>query len=471
MAKEQKIKTTLTGDSRGLVDALDTAQSRLVGLSDQAKKTGSAVQQAFASNSAAGRKLADGIQTAAGQGLSKALGLGGASSTLLQSGVRALFASGLNLALPALGAGLAGLAAQFGSALADRISQAREISTGAEATGGDTDLYQRIRRSAEKTGASVDTLTAAYAKFQSTLEAARNGSMEAREALAKLGYQTDDLTQDSQGFLQALGSVATATDRDATAMAIFGTNTREAQRAFADLAATSGSADGIIGRDAIDDANRLAEAWDRLKEAISSWSAETFEPIASGWRSMVDGIISGTADALEGMAALADMPQELSDADLAEELARRQEELARRQEARRAAEQERRDRERNERNERANRQTIAYQEQQQREALRLARQRAKINREYELAGMSPDKRRQAERREYTLGLMGMGYNEREAEAITRRLWDPRQAGKSPAVAAPAAPPPAAPGIPTGGVGLDAVIREIRALRSNTYVVK
>lgn len=467
MAKEQKIKTTLTGDSRGLVDALDTAQSRLVGLSDQAKKTGGAVQQAFSANSAAGKKLADGIQSAAGQGLSKALGLGGASATLLQSGVRSLFASGLNLALPALGAGLAGLAVQFGSALADRISQAREISTGADATGGDTDLYQRIRRSAEKTGASVDTLTAAYAKFQSTLAAAKNGSMEAREALAKLGYQADDLTQDSQGFLQALGSVATATDRDATAMAIFGANTREAQRAFADLAATSGSVDGIIGRDAIDDANRLAEAWDRLRESI----ADTFEPIASGWRSMVDGIISGTADALEGMAALADMPQELSDADLAEELARRQEEMARRQEARRAAEQERRERERRERNERANRQTIAYQEQQQREALRLARQRAKIDREYELAGMSPDKRRQAERREYTLGLMGMGYNEREAEAITRRLWDPRQAGKSPAVAAPAARLPEAPGIPTVGVGLDAVIREIRALRSNTYVVK
>lgn len=464
MAKTQEIKTKLTGDSQGLVDALDTAQSRLVGLSDQAKKTGGAVQQAFSANSAAGKKLADGIQSAAGQGLSKALGLGGASATLLQSGVRSLFASGLNLALPALGAGLAGLAVQFGSALADRISQAREISTGADATGGDTDLYQRIRRSAEKTGASVDTLTAAYAKFQSTLAAAKNGSMEAREALAKLGYQADDLTQDSQGFLQALGSVATATDRDATAMAIFGANTREAQRAFADLAATSGSVDGIIGRDAIDDANRLAEAWDRLRESI----ADTFEPIASGWRSMVDGIISGTADALEGMAALADMPQELSDADLAEELARRQEELARRQEARRAAEQERRERERNER---ANRQTIAYQEQQQREALRLARQRAKIDREYELAGMSPDKRRQAERREYTLGLMGMGYNEREAEAITRRLWDPRQAGKSPAVAAPAARLPEAPGIPAAGVGLDAVIREIRALRSNTYVVK
>lgn len=467
MAKEQKIKTTLTGDSRGLVDALDTAQSRLVGLSDQANKTGSAVQQAFAANSAAGRKLADGIQSAAGQGLSKALGLGGASATLLQSGVRSLFASGLNLALPALGAGLAGLAAQFGSALADRISQAREISTGAEATGGDTDLYQRIRRSAEKTGASVDTLTAAYAKFQSTLAAAKNGSMEAREAFAKLGYQADDLTQDSQGFLQALGSVATATDRDATAMAIFGANTREAQRAFADLAATSGSVDGIIGRDAIDDANRLAEAWDRLRESI----ADTFEPIASGWRSMVDGIISGIADALEGMAALVDMPQELSDADLAEELARRQDELARRQEARRAAEQERRDRERRERNARADQQTRAYHEQQQREALRLARQRAKINREYELAGMSPVQRRRAERREYTLGLMGMGYNAREAEAITRRLWDPQQAGKSPAVAAPAARLPEAPGIPTGGVGLDAVIREIRALRSNTYVVK
>lgn len=472
MAKKQTIITKLDADSKGLKNALDQAQEKLKQTGKEAEKTAEKVQQAVSvpqpptadarksespsgaaakhvsaaapgagkglqdafsdgigkaakkSSGGVGKALGNATENAVGQGLSKALGVGGPAGTMLQGAVKSAFAGGTTAALAsaAVVSGVAVLAKKFGEKVQDEIKKRLDIAEGAEEkTGGDTTLYQQMQKASASSGTSIDTLANAYGKYLDALEEAKNGNVDMIESFADLGVRVSTLTSDASGFLQALGGIANAADANATAMAVFGDNSKAALKAFNELAEQKDDLRGIVSDDAIEEVTRLKEAWENLADNASDF----FSPISDAWSAMVDGIVSGTADLLEALAGA----DELTDSDLAnmkrQKLAEMEERRAAETEARKARAEE----ERRKRNEARDKRAAQYQEQQQRDDLKRANQRKKTMEEYNLAGMSEYERNAYHRQKYTENLMAQGFSAEDAEAITKRLYDSKNRGK------------------------------------------
>lgn len=431
MSKKQEIVTKLSANNKGLKNALDTAQSDLKKLSKEAGKAEKAVNKALSAKGGQGdlaSGMAKGVESAATQGLTKAMGIGGPAGTILSQGIKSLFSGGLSLALPGMGLALSGLAKNFG----DGIKEKLDVVKGAESAGVDTELYQRMGKAAEKTGGKIDTLTSAYSKFSSVLEAAKSGNLDAIDALAKLGMQASDFSNDtSEAFMQAVQALGETTSQSAAAMAVFGTNTAEAQKAFHSLAEDASSMDGIISDEELSNAQRLSDAWEQVGDSI----ADAFSRLTSHISGATDAVTGFLADTLEGLAALIDMPTENGNVTSAD-ITAAQEKLARQRAAQEAAKKARADEERRKRNEEADRKTAQYQDRQQREELRRKQQRDRVFEQYNLAGMSEQERRLYNRRKYSDDLVAQGFSLDEAERITQRLYDAQFRGKTASQANP-----------------------------------
>lgn len=458
MAKKQEIVTRLTADAKGLHDALDKAQDKLKQTGTEAEKTAEKVQKAVSPKSSgtgglgkglqnasadgigkaakegaktAAKSLGNATENAVSQGLTKALGVGDPAGTMLNGAVKSAFAGGTTAALAsaAVVGGVALLAKKFGAKVEEEIKKRLDIAEGAEKhTGGDTTLYQRMQKASESSGTSIDTLAKAYGKYLDALEEAKSGNVDMIESFADLGVRVSTLTSDASGFLQALGGIATATDANATAMAVFGGNSKDALKAFSDLAGQKDDLTGIVSDDAIEEVTRLKEAWENLADQASDF----FSPISDAWGAMVDGIVSGTADLLEALAGA----DELTDSDLANMKRQKLAEMEERRKAEAEARKARADEERRKRNEARDKRAAQYQEQQQRDDLRRKRQRDKITEQYNLAGMSEQERRQYNRKKYSDDLIAQGFSPDEAERITQRLYDAQFRGKDASQANP-----------------------------------
>lgn len=450
--KKQTITTKLDGDSKGLKNALDQAQADLKKTGSEAEKTAEKVQKAVAPKSpatgglgkglqdafsdrlgkaakqgskGAGKALGNAAENAVGQGLSKVLGASGPAGTMLQGAVKSAFAGGTTAALAstAVVGGVALLAKKFGDGVKDEIQKRMNIAEGAEKhAGGDSTLYQQMQKVSASSGTSIDTLSKAYDQYLIALEEAKNGNVDMIESFADLGVRVSTLTSDASGFLTALGGIASAADANATAMAVFGENSKDALKAFSELASQKDDLTGIVSDEAIDEVTRLKEAWENLADQAS----EFFSPITDAWSAMVDGIVSGTADLLEALAGA----EELSDSDLANMKRQKLAELEERRKAEAEARKARADEERRKRNEARAKRASQYQEQQQRDDLKRANQRKKTMEEYNLAGMSEYERNAYHRKKYTENLMAQGFSAEDAEAITKRLYDSKNRGKT-----------------------------------------
>lgn len=435
MAKKQEIVTKLSADSKELNSALDTEQEKLKDISKQAEKTAKSVEKVkkaakTGAKADAGQAVemavGKGVESAAAQGLTQALGVSGPAATALTTSVKSMFASGAALAVPAIGASLALAAKKFG----DRIQEALDIAQGAEeSAAGDTTLYQKMQQASAKTGASVNDLSSAYKKFSETLESAKNGSADAIEALAKLGLQASDLSGDTgDAFVTAaaaLGDMGRSSESAAAAMAVFGTESAKVQDALGYIGDHRDDLSGIIGEEAVDSATRVAEQWEAVKAVFDEMGG-----MVSSWTDdLVTGAQNWLADVLEGVAALAKSGGDSVSADeFQRDLNAARDRAEQRKQAMEVAKRAREEEARRKRNAEADKKTAQYQDQQQRDALRRRQQQKKTEEQYNLARMTPEQRagylRSQERDKY----LAMGYSADQAEELTRVLYDPRHRG-------------------------------------------
>lgn len=445
MAKKQEIITKLSADSKELNNALDTARTKLRQTSKDAEKTAKSVDKAVKASKSAGgvgniigksvgqavgQTVGKSVGNAAAQGMAQAIGGGGVVSPALS------VAAGIALGGVAkkVSGWLAGAAQKFG----DRIQEALDIVKGAdESAGGDTTLFQQMRTASKKTGTSINDLSSAYKKFTETLESAKNGSADAIDALAKLGLQTSDLSENTgEAFAQAaqaLGDMGRSSQSAAAAIAVFGTETGKVRDALAYLGDNRDDLSGIIGDDAVDAATRVAKQWEAVKTVF-----DEMEDMAIGWTdNMLTGAQNWLADILEGVAALAKSGGDSVSADeFQAELQASRDRAEQRRKAQEAAKAAREEEARRRRNAEAEKKTAQYQDQQQRDDLKRANQRKKTMEEYNLAGMSEQERRLYNRRKYSNDLVSLGFSPDEAERITRRLYDAQFRGKTASQANP-----------------------------------
>lgn len=245
-----------------------------------------------------------------------------------------------NLAAEAIKAGVSALATavkELASALASCVTDSAafgdEVLAIATKTGMSTDAVQEFKYMAELTDTSLETITGSMAKLTKNMDAAKDGTGSAAEAFASLGVSVTDsegnLRSNQEVFLEvidALGQMDNATERDATAMAIFGKSAQELNNlvatgsegiaAFAQEAHDMGyvlDGEALNSLGAVDDAmKRLENTGTALKNNIGLALAPTVESFATELTSFMGQI--DFSSGLDGMinSLLAALPDALS---------------------------------------------------------------------------------------------------------------------------------------------------------------
>lgn len=114
------------------------------------------------------------------------------------------------------------------------ITLSDNLETQSQKTGLSTDALQEYAYMAELVDTDVDTITGSLSKLTKNMGEAEGGSGAAAEAFAKLGIDIKDtngeLRDNEDVFndvIDALGNIENETERDATAMALFGKSAQE----------------------------------------------------------------------------------------------------------------------------------------------------------------------------------------------------------------------------------------------------
>ncbi|MHB9031924.1 MAG: phage tail protein [Anaerolineae bacterium] len=147
----------------------------------------------------------------------------------------------LSPALKAVGAAIAAIVTAAVAAVAalaglvnKAIEAAGELVDLSEKTGLSTTQLQEMQYIGDQLGVGLETMTGSMAKLTRNMSTAREGTGAAAEAFKALGIDVTDSNgelRDSQTVyneaLAALGAMTNETERDATAMAIFGKSAQE----------------------------------------------------------------------------------------------------------------------------------------------------------------------------------------------------------------------------------------------------
>ena len=135
--------------------------------------------------------------------------------------------AGVTAAVAAVGVGLAKMTL-------DAAEAADELQTMSVKTGISTDELQKLKYAAGTVDVSVDTVAGAMGKLTKNMSSAASGSGAAADAFAKLGVAVKnddgsfrDRNEVFKESIAALGQIADETERDATAMALFGKSATE----------------------------------------------------------------------------------------------------------------------------------------------------------------------------------------------------------------------------------------------------
>jgi len=183
--------------------------------------------------------------------------------------------AGVTAAVAAVGVGLAKMTL-------DAAEAADELQTLSVKTGISTDELQKLKYAAGTVDVSVETVAGAMGKLTKNMSSAASGSGAAADAFAKLGVavQNDDgsFRDRNEVFkesIAALGQIADETERDATAMALFGKSATELNplieggaEALAALGDHAEQAGLILSGDALNSLSNLADRFDVLKQTI-----------------------------------------------------------------------------------------------------------------------------------------------------------------------------------------------------------
>lgn len=220
--------------------------------------------------------------------------------------------------IKALAGAVKEVAAALASCITDSAKFADEVNTLSVQTGLSTDQIQEFKYMAELTDTSLETVTGSLSKLTRNMSSAQDGTGAAADAFKALGVDVTDaegnLRSNQDVFLEvidALGQMDNATERDATAMAIFGKSAQELNtlvaqgsegiKAFADEAHDMGY---VLDKDALDSLNGVDDAMQRLKNTGTTLKNQIGLALAP--------TISGFADELMGFMGQIDFSNGLS---------------------------------------------------------------------------------------------------------------------------------------------------------------
>lgn len=435
--KRQTITTKLDADSKGLNDALTSAQTGLKRTQKEASKTKSALGEAF--------KMPKNAQE------------------------WKKFASNVAVGVGAVAASVAGFVKHF----ADLRDQAEALNITGEG-------LQRLDNASRKAGTSTDNLHSAYTRFTTTLASAQKGSARAEKALNRLGLTSQDLAMGGEAaFLKAagaLGNMQNATERNAAAMAVFGNSTAQTQKALAECVKTGQSMAGIVPDKTVQNIAKLASAFESIKDSVINSFADSAFGKTIAWIGDALQEIDEAGQPRTLRIGGVDIPIDgdvRAGADLAR-AARANEAVGKLNAQGRAL--------------RANGAAYAGrfepgEEEKIEELQRATRQeeaRKAALEEMRRASLTPQQREwedyQIKRGKAIADMRTRtGWNQSQAEAWAQKVWDPQNMPNSvgnqgftpspmPSFSQPVA-------VASSGVGLDAILGAILSLRANTYIVK
>lgn len=172
---------------------------------------------------------------------------------------------------------------------------ADDINTLAKQTGLSTEQIQKFTYASDVIDVSLETFTGSLSKLIKNMQGAENGSKNTIKAFEDLGVSyTDNVTgelRDSQDVfnecIDALARMENETQRDATAMQIFGKSARElnplilgGSDALKQLGDDAEKAGLILSQEALDGANEFNDALDILKATAKGSFAKIGTEIA-----------------------------------------------------------------------------------------------------------------------------------------------------------------------------------------------
>jgi hypothetical protein len=181
---------------------------------------------------------------------------------------------------------------RFGAAIAKLGDQ---IDKGSQKIAVTAEEYQKLQFAAERSGAGIDNVEAAFKRQAKVIEDAKGGMQSARDTIAKLGLSLEDLQNSSpnEAFLKiskALSEVTDKTQQAALAQEIFGRSGMELLPMIAnveELGASLEKMGGIISNDAVAAAAKLADEMTNLKSVIMAAAANT------GFLSWLSNVVEG----------------------------------------------------------------------------------------------------------------------------------------------------------------------------------
>lgn len=206
--------------------------------------------------------------------------------------------AGVVAAVAAVGAGLVKLTL-------DAASAADELNTLSVKTGISTDELQKLQYAAGTVDVSVETVAGAMGKLTKSMSSAADGSGATADAFAKLGVavKNDDGTfrERNEVFneaIAALGTITDETERDATAMQIFGKSAMELNplieggaEALQSLGDHAEEAGLILSGDALNSLATLNDRFDVLKQTLGLAGQQFLSQFAQPLTKAIDTVI------------------------------------------------------------------------------------------------------------------------------------------------------------------------------------
>ncbi len=202
----------------------------------------------------------------------------------------------------------------------DAGKAADEINTLSSITGISTEELQKFQYASSVIDVDVSTLASSMKKLTSTMSSASKGSGDAYETFKQLGVEIQNsdgsLRNSNEVFnetIRALGNISNETERDATAMKLFGKSATELNPLIEggidtldEMGQRATELGLILSQDTLDGANRFNDALDKLKangqglfNVIGSEIASEFAPQLESVNGYFENIIKNLTGALD----------------------------------------------------------------------------------------------------------------------------------------------------------------------------
>jgi hypothetical protein len=209
-----------------------------------------------------------------------------AAQRRLQAFGTALAGVGIGMLTPMIGA--AKIFADFGSELHDAAGR----------TGMTVEALSELGYAAKMTGTDLATVETGIRRMQKTLSAARDGSTEASQALAKLGVSAAriaNLTPEKQfeAIAQGLQGISDPTERAAAAMSVFGKGGTALLPMIADLEALRQKARDLgltMTTEQASAADELGDSYDTLKASVRGLAVSVGSALAPALQKVTDAL-------------------------------------------------------------------------------------------------------------------------------------------------------------------------------------